>query len=102
MAITSGALTMAQGIKTAAILVTILEEQEPELSKVFFVNITSVARLPIDGTQGESSYGDRNYIGLVTSGYYFNTEIFFIILNYDCCSCFCRQEPQTQFQVPCL
>ncbi|XP_022110249.1 G-protein coupled receptor 98-like isoform X2 [Acanthaster planci] len=54
VAITSGALTMAAGARTAAILVTILEEQEPELAKIFYVNITSVARLPIDGTQGTS------------------------------------------------
>ncbi|XP_038076858.1 adhesion G-protein coupled receptor V1-like isoform X2 [Patiria miniata] len=54
VAITSGALTMATRAKTANILVTILEEQAPELAKVFYVNITSVARLPIDGTQGTS------------------------------------------------
>ena len=44
--IKNGALTMEAQQKTATILVSLLEEDVPELEKVFFVNITSVERVP--------------------------------------------------------
>ncbi|XP_041464132.1 adhesion G-protein coupled receptor V1-like [Lytechinus variegatus] len=53
-AVTSGAMTLANTQRSATIIVPLLEDTEPELDKIFFVNITSVQRLPIGSGQGPS------------------------------------------------
>ncbi|XP_030832667.1 adhesion G-protein coupled receptor V1 isoform X3 [Strongylocentrotus purpuratus] len=53
-AVTSGAVTLANTQRSATIIVPLLEDLEPELDKIFFVNITGVQRLPIGSGQGIS------------------------------------------------
>ena len=44
--IKNGALIMSDKQKTAKIPVYLLEEDEPELGKIFYVNITGVEKVP--------------------------------------------------------
>lgn len=52
-AVTSGAVTLTNTQRSATIMVPLLEDIEPELDKIFFVNITGVQRLPIGSGQGD-------------------------------------------------